>query len=244
MGSGDVNYNVIDLEVERDPVLGEPTMNSSGVKGALRDYCEKNLGIDGEDVFGSKPDGEKPGRCNFFSGDLLARPVRVSEGNRAYVLATTPDLLRHVQDKMNAFGLIDLFNVKVPEVNKASVLYAGNSIQEVEGRKISNNQLNDTSFVERVTWLLGTNNWVIMNSQTLREYELPVIAHNVLEDGISKNLWYEEVVPHKSVFGLIVQDTDDNLFQNMMGESPSTVQFGAGASTGYGFTKMERMMEG
>lgn len=40
MGSGEANYEVIDLEVERDPVLGEPTMNASGVKGALRDFCK------------------------------------------------------------------------------------------------------------------------------------------------------------------------------------------------------------
>lgn len=38
MGGGDVNYNVVDIEVEKDPVTGYPTMNASGVKGALREY--------------------------------------------------------------------------------------------------------------------------------------------------------------------------------------------------------------
>ena len=36
VGSGEVNYNIVDNEVERDVVTNYPTINSSGVKGALR----------------------------------------------------------------------------------------------------------------------------------------------------------------------------------------------------------------
>ena len=38
VGNGDVNYNIIDNEVEKDPVTGYPTINASGVKGALREF--------------------------------------------------------------------------------------------------------------------------------------------------------------------------------------------------------------
>ena len=37
-GNGDVNYNIVDNEVERDPIFGYPTVNASGVKGALREF--------------------------------------------------------------------------------------------------------------------------------------------------------------------------------------------------------------
>ena len=38
VGNGDVNYYIIDYEVEKDPVTGYPTINASGVKGAFREY--------------------------------------------------------------------------------------------------------------------------------------------------------------------------------------------------------------
>ena len=38
VGNGDVNFNIIDNEVERDDVTGLPTINSSGFKGALRAF--------------------------------------------------------------------------------------------------------------------------------------------------------------------------------------------------------------
>ena len=43
VGNGDVNFNIIDNEVERDVVTGYPTINASGVKGALREYFKKNV---------------------------------------------------------------------------------------------------------------------------------------------------------------------------------------------------------
>ena len=45
VGSGEANFDVIDNTVEKDPVTELPTINSSGVKGALRQYFkEKNVG--------------------------------------------------------------------------------------------------------------------------------------------------------------------------------------------------------
>ena len=38
MGSGDTNFNIVDNEVQKDPVTQMPIMHSSGIKGALRDH--------------------------------------------------------------------------------------------------------------------------------------------------------------------------------------------------------------
>ena len=66
------------------------------------------------------------------------------------------------------------------------------------------------------------------------DYDLPVMARNYLEKGISKNLWYEEFVPHGSVFyfSVICHDDVENL------EFSNVVQFGGNASIGCGFTKI------
>ena len=46
MGSGDVNFNIVDNEVQRDPVTEYPSMYSSGIKGALREYFENSASKD------------------------------------------------------------------------------------------------------------------------------------------------------------------------------------------------------
>ena len=39
----------------------------------------------------------------------------------------------------------------------------------------------------------------ILPEETFKKIELPVLARNKLDNGISKNLWYEQVVPHESL---------------------------------------------
>jgi len=247
MGSGNTNYSVIDLEVERDPVLGEPTMNASGVKGALRDACEEKAKACMEEdkkekklktiekMFGSKENGDIPGSCKFFSGDLLARPVRVSKGKGSYVLATSPGQLKYVIGKLNAFGIGDLKEEDIPRIEESETVITGQDCGEIEGIRAVKMPC---KLIER---LVGTENWVLMPDEYLHSISLPVLAHNVLKDGKSNNLWFEEVVPHQSIFGLLIgyPDNTDISLESLL-DGDLIVQFGAGASTGCGFIKMQK----
>ena len=241
LGSGDANYDVIDLQVERDPVLGEPTMNASGVKGALRDHCEIALGCQDDPnknndikmIFGTRNGGTQQGSYVFFNADLLARPVRVSDGDTAWLLATTPDLINSFADKLRALG------IKCPSINPLPTGVEGDKVKttcscgKVEG--YGTEQIHVDTVLSK---LLGTDRYAIMSSEMLSSLSLPVQAHNVLKNGISKNLWYEEYVPHKSVFGLIIgvpEETDR--FAEIV-KSGDVVQFGAEASTGCGYIRM------
>ena len=47
VGSGEINYNIVDNEVEKDAVTGLPVIHASGIKGALRDTF-KNIISDEE----------------------------------------------------------------------------------------------------------------------------------------------------------------------------------------------------
>ncbi len=40
VGSGETNFNIVDNQVQRDSVTEFPTINSSSLKGALRDFAE------------------------------------------------------------------------------------------------------------------------------------------------------------------------------------------------------------
>ena len=65
---------------------------------------------------------------------------------------------------------------------------------------------------------------------------LPIIARNVLDNGESKNLWYEQVLPAESVLYTIIQETGDDLEKALDGQ---IVQIGANATIGYGYCKFE-----
>ena len=231
MGSGDVNYNVIDLEVERDPVTGQPTMNASGVKGALRDFCEKQDGIkaDVNHIFGSS---ESNGEYKFFSGDLLGRPVRVTAGKDAYVIATTPTLIRDFVDKVNALAGKVVLEKEIPTEGTKSSECDAAAVEGMDSLQVDSSAL--------LTKLLG-DKWVIGDDGWLKSIDLPVMAHNVLDEKKkSTNLWFEEYVPHESVFGLIVMSTDDKLDASIANEP--VIQFGAEASTGCGYVKPTKVV--
>ena len=67
---------------------------------------------------------------------------------------------------------------------------------------------------------------------------LPIIARNVLDNGESKNLWYEQVLPAETVLYTIIQENKDELAKALDGQ---IVQIGANATIGYGYCKFELM---
>ena len=107
--------------------------------------------------------------------------------------------------------------------------------------------------------LLGGKNWTAENIRTAFEKgsayqettgkfknaseELPVVARNQLDNGESQNLWYEELVPHESVFGFMVQipiDLSDGENLNFNCDftehlNNKVIQIGANATVGYGY---------
>ena len=63
------------------------------------------------------------------------------------------------------------------------------------------------------------------------------MARNCLENGISKNLWYEEIVPHHTtfVFPVVVQNNETDTLKSFKSAiDGQIVQFGGNASIGYG----------
>ena len=62
---------------------------------------------------------------------------------------------------------------------------------------------------------------------------LPIIARNKLENGLSDNLWYEQVLPAETVFYTIIQEGDDENLKSYLNNK--IVQIGANATIGYGY---------
>lgn len=215
VGNGDVNYNIIDQEVEKDPITELPMINSSGVKGALKEHCENYLSKDSVNcIFGDK---DNSGSYKFLQADLLFRPLRVTdEHDKSYVLATTEEIISLYEKKVSGLAGINY---------------------KLEFSKLDNRiMLEDEQAELGRCGILSDKEVAVVRSL---KYDLPVIARNVLDEkGISQNLWYEEFVPHESIFYLIILTPEemDPVFKKAICENP--VQFGGNASIGYGYTRI------
>lgn len=229
VGSGEANFDIIDNTVEKDPVTGLPTINSSGVKGALRQYFKGKADVDtitsifGSDQKTSQEDEKKksiPGKVKFYQADLLARPARASEGNRTHYMVASEETIGIYNLKADIFGVDRIKGVTSSDDNIG-----------VEG--VSHSGVKNIALVDNKT--------IILDDKTLCDLPLPVLARNQLDDGISKNLWYEQVVPHKSIFSFAVSSDDNavlDAFAQILGEQ-AYVQFGGNATIGYGLCKVE-----
>jgi CRISPR-associated protein Cmr4 len=241
VGSGEVNYSIIDNEVEKDPILGTPTIFSSGVKGALRQRFEE-LGNTGEsigfikEIFGADGESTSKGAYKFFGATMISRPLRVSDGNGAYVNSTSLDIINSHLKMLESIGINKYPSKELPRVydNKFIVGDGGvNSVEGLEAIKAGNNN-------ELLNKLIG-DKWAITSHKTLCNIALPVIARNRLENGKSKNLWYEEIVPHKTLFHFIILTPEEENKLDKFFEK-EVFQFGGNASIGYGYTRITKVV--
>lgn len=253
VGSGDINFDVIDNQVQRDSITNLPNINSSSLKGAFREHFSS----DGETnmvkyIFGgeNKDNEAQAGAYSFFEANLLTRPVRSNV--KPYFNATTPSVIKNLLDTCETFGIdfdeeLKTELTKLSELNPTKPLVfedITNAILEDEKAEYKNF---DTSKIEE---FLGKN-IALFNDKDFKELDLPVLARNCLENGVSKNLWYEEVVPKQSKFTFIIakptnidpKDKDQKIdgFENRFDNEGGLVQFGANKSIGYGYSKVQKV---
>lgn len=218
-GSGDSFYGAVDKLVQRDPTTRRPTIHSHSLKGALREY------------FKPEPrDGAKSDFVKYVFGSPVSGDAEAAE-----------------QGQFRFFNA-DLLAIPVPDEN----------INSNAAFKLTSSDDVWAAFAKKVE-LLGGNDWTAdslkaafqngtafgMNTNQFAEAaeELPVIARNQLDNGESQNLWYEELVPHQSIFGFLVQVPIDltngeklNAKQDFIKSlNNKVIQVGANATVGYGY---------
>lgn len=265
VGSGEVNYGLIDNLIQRDPILELPNINASSLKGALREYCtilakEKPLNFSIEAVFGSDPKDQErrlPGSVRFFEAELVSLPVRSDKV--PYMMATSESRLRHIMNMIETFKphngsaikvelqkvlkvLIDLTDESVVSFNRN----LGGAVVGDLGAEVKVVYKNVDDKLDALSTVLGEN-LIILKDEDLKllcsDDYLPVISRNNLEDGQSKNLWYEQVLPKYSrlIFALTGEDKQFDAFCAEMNEKDSLVQIGANATIGYGLCKLSNV---
>lgn len=218
------DFTIIDKAIQRDPLTGLPCINSSSLKGAINEYCCKALNWKEDDlirVFGSdkgkrKRDTQK-GEAIFFDAKLLYLPQQ--DDNTLFHFETTTNIVAMMNKRVQLFD--NKFNYVVEKNigDKPVVVLADKKKKDNKGKEIT----------------------VTANKQfenKCSDDNLPIIARNVLENGESKNLWYEQVLPAETVLYTIIQEKSDMLAKALNGE---IVQIGANATIGYGYCKFEEI---
>ena len=242
VGSGDLNYNIIDNEVERDSVTGYPIIHASGLKGALREHFSGKMDDDDiRDVFGQKPgeDKIKAGSYKFLDARLLARPMRTS-GQAGSVMVVSEKSVNDFIRFMNGFGITE-FGTEFLSVDFGGYSFLGcKKEMEIEAEKTGTLNENAKALLSKISKLFGeeyADNYAVVKD--FNDYDLPVVARNKLDNGISVNLWYEEVVPHDSIFYTVIITPDDEMLLKL--DNEDYIQIGGHASIGCGVTEFEKL---
>lgn len=253
VGSGDINFDIIDNQVQRDAITTLPVIHSSSLKGAFREasgegnqYTKYIFGPENKDN-----DAHQTGAFHFFEASLLCRPVRSNK--KPYFTATSVGVIKNFLTYLEDFeitfdediknALEKLSNEKVAKGNPLIFEKLEGVILEDEEAKVS---LLDVSVLGD---FLGEN-LALFDDEDFKALSLPVLARNYLEEGVSKNLWYEEVVPKKSKFYFVIAkptnidnaDYKENIAKyEARFDNTTNVQFGANKSIGYGLSKVQKV---
>ncbi len=238
VGSGEVNYNIVDNEVEKDAVTGYPVVHASGLKGALREHFEKKQMSEEsiKNIFGQKS-GEteiKAGSYKFFDAKILGRPMRVNDSSMASVTVVSVDSVNAFIKMMNDFGITAFGEELMERIDFGRLNFVSDCCTSIEGENVRRVPQQAKEVMGKLSSVIG-NQYAIVKD--FNEYDLPVVARNYLENGESKNLWYEEVVPHDSIFYTLILTPDENMNLNMN----DIIQVGGHASIGCGFTKWTKI---
>jgi len=259
VGSGDSNFGIVDNLVQKDVISDIPTIHSSSLKGALREFFVNELQEHNlvRSVFGPGPkekQGEKNakggGMYRFFSAKLLSIPARSNK--RPFFRAVSPYILN------DFLADIEMFQIEFPLKDKLRELAAISPNKgrplifdiELQDALIEDMQAEHKSFDTGVLEPILGENIAMFHNDDLKKHckNLPVIPRNYLENGKSQNLWYEEVVPRQSLFYAIiavpepdsedVKKIDEKFFNELKN---NIIQIGGNATIGYGFTKIDQI---
>ena len=245
VGSGDMDFGVIDNQVQRDVITEIPTINASSLKGAIKDFfIYRGKQSQMSNVFG---DENRAGDYKFFSANLVSYPVRSNK--RPFYRATCPLILNEFINWLETLKVNNKYKevvkrcAKLLSKNDEPIILESDKNIIIEDFKVETAQTHQFKDIEILEKLLG-DNIVLFSDKDFRKLmkQLPVIPRNHLENGISKNLWYEEIIPRETRFYFITmveKKCKNEQFEAYL--TDNIIQIGANATIGYGYSKISSL---
>lgn len=252
IGKGGSNIDIVDNVVQKDPINNLPVIYSSSLKGALREHFKEEGTKFLEYIFGSdtKAKTSIQGSFVFFEAFMLTRPVRSNVV--PYFNATAPFIIEKFLRYLQEFKILSSLAKELEEFYE--------NIKNIQNVTITNSypdpiieEYEDIEVRKVKTPKILGQNIAIFPDRMFKELSLPFIARNHLENGTSKNLWYEEIVPKFSTYVFFIGKPDNiannidkekiEKFENRFDKKGDVVQIGANKTIGYGFAKIERISD-
>ena len=207
------SYGIIDKAVQRDVLTELPCINASSLKGAINEFC-CSTNAQGNEVMSAE------NRKIIFGSDKKGDKKSFIKGQAVFYDANI--LFLPVQDDEKLFKYATCAGVQKILNDRLSMF--ASKVDDINQFKRTGNReykkLSDSMF-----------------TTCCNDENLPIIARNVLENGESKNLWYEQVVPAETVFYAIIQEPEGDVLRKAI--NGKIIQIGANATVGYGYCKFE-----
>ncbi|KAA6331327.1 hypothetical protein EZS27_020048 [termite gut metagenome] len=255
-GAGSASQGVIDNLIQRDHTENFPCIYASSLKGAFREYFEGYIEKQKESkeekgefqqkvntIFGGTA---QKGSYIFHDALLISIPVRSNKEN--FFHATCPILIKRFIEMLNLFNfknkqLKEFYDTLHIEKEDNPWIFGYSDTDNLQIEFFSNFEKKENFSIED---LFGKKFIVVSDNDfklLIEDYNLPIIARNQLENGESKNLFYEQIIPRESKFFCIVNrlniesDFEDNLMEHVKN---MPIQIGANASIGYGYCHISK----
>ena len=213
------DFSIIDKAIQRDPLTGLPCINSSSLKGAINEFCSKSPDS-------SLKDDEEL-RKKLFGSDKTGKSNDSQKGTAIFFdakllyLPQQPNIDQGIEEPY----ILNTSETIIKLMNDRVRLFAPGFEyeREQEAKQISHE----------------------LFKSICNDDNLPIIARNVLDNGESKNLWYEQVLPAETVLYTIIREekykvvgdeNGDKLAEALNGK---IVQIGANATIGYGYCEFK-----
>ncbi len=171
------SVGLIDKEIQRDVLTGIPCINSSSLKGAMNEYATSEANLSPEArlaIFGvDRGNGIKETqKGGCLFFDAQLLLLPVQDDKKLYRLITCNEVLDRYVSLLAKMGIKYSYDNLVEALVKCGEGHFDKKTDIVECSQFEENCSND---------------------------DLPIIARNSQMG--AGNLWYEQVLPHKSVFG-------------------------------------------
>lgn len=207
-------YGLIDKSIQRDALTGLPCINASSLKGSIKEFCTYAKNLESEKLM------------TVFGNDKRKDKNKEETSKKGTTLFFDAGLLfLPVQDDECLYKLAYCDEVLDKFISLSKLFGAKNITKDSVLSAYSSKELKKIDLFDNFKALCEDD-------------ELPIIARNKIDNGESKNLWYEQILPAETVFYTFTQAPDTILEETINDE---IIQIGANATIGYGYCKFSKL---
>lgn len=186
-----VNFSVIDKAIQRDVTTGIPCINSSSLKGAIKEYLENKQFENIKELFGStKADknNSQKGSALFFDATLLAIPEQRVGENSSYKLVYSKQEVDNFLAKAKTLGAKDftLDTSKWEESKKFNSLCGDDNLPIIARNCLENGESTNLWYEQ----VLPSQSVLATIIQTYNAEDLDILNGAIVQIGANATIGY------------------------------------------------------